>query len=76
LFYRIVSPAHTTNISPDKSETDKTRMEMQDWLQMSSIPSSTVILKNEDGSDITQDVDVLVWWTHLYNRGSPNFFFL
>ena len=27
---------------------------------MSSIPSSTVIGKNEDGSDITQDVDVLV----------------
>ncbi len=29
---------------------------------MPSIPSSTVIGKNEDGSDITQDVDVLVWW--------------
>jgi hypothetical protein len=27
-----------------------------------SIPSSTVIGKNEDGSDITQDVDDLVWW--------------
>jgi hypothetical protein len=26
------------------------------------IQSSTVIGKNEDGSDITQDVDVLVWW--------------
>ena len=55
-------PAHTTNISPDKSEADKTRLEIQDWLQMSSIPNSTVIGKNEDGSDMTQDVDVLVWW--------------
>ena len=35
---------------------------MQDWLQMPAIQSSTVIGKNEDGSDITQDVDVLVWW--------------
>ena len=33
---------------------------MQDWLQMSSIQSSTVIDKNEDESEITQDVDVLV----------------
>ncbi len=31
---------------------------MQDWLEMPSIPSGTVISKNEDGSDITQDVDV------------------
>ena len=37
-------------------------MEIQDWLQMSSIPSSTVIGKNEDGSDIIQDADVLFWW--------------
>ena len=59
---RIVSPAHTTNISPDKSEADKTRLEIQDWLQMSSIPTSTVIGKNKDGSDITRDVDSLVWW--------------
>ena len=29
---------------------------------MSVIQSSAVIGKNEDGSDITQDVDVLVWW--------------
>jgi hypothetical protein len=29
---------------------------------MSVIQSSGVIGKNEDGSDITQDVDVLVWW--------------
>ncbi len=35
---------------------------MQDYLQMSVIQSSAVIGKNEDGSDITQDVDVLVWW--------------
>jgi hypothetical protein len=37
-------------------------MEIQDWRQMSSIPNSTVIGKNEDGSDITQDIDVIVWW--------------
>ena len=30
-------------------------------LQMSLTPTNTVIDKNEDGSDITQDVDVLVW---------------
>ena len=29
---------------------------------MTVIQCSTVICKNEDGSDITQDVDVLVWW--------------
>ena len=34
----------------------------QDWMQMPPIQSSSVIGKNEDGSDITQDVDVLVWW--------------
>jgi hypothetical protein len=44
------------------SKADKTRLEMQDWLQMTVIQSSSVIGKNEDGSDITQDVDVLVWW--------------
>jgi hypothetical protein len=35
-------------------------MEMQDCLQMPAIQISAVIDKNEDGSDITQDVDVLV----------------
>ena len=35
---------------------------MQDWLQIPAIQSSAVMGKNEDGSDITQDVDVLVWW--------------
>ena len=29
---------------------------------MSSIQIGAVVDKNEDGSDITQDVDVLVWW--------------
>ena len=29
---------------------------------MAVIQSSAVIGKNEDGSDIAQDVDVLVWW--------------
>jgi hypothetical protein len=29
---------------------------------MPAIQSSVVIGKNEDGPDITQDVDVLVWW--------------
>jgi hypothetical protein len=31
-------------------------------IQILVIPISTVIDKNEDGSDITQDVDVLFWW--------------
>ena len=42
-------------------QADKTRLEMQDWLQMPAIQNSDVIGSNEDGSDITQDVDVLVW---------------
>ncbi len=29
---------------------------------MCVIQNSDVIVKNEDGSDIIQDVDVLVWW--------------
>ena len=35
---------------------------------MPSIQSSVVIGKNEDGSDITQDVDVLVWWRDVENE--------
>jgi hypothetical protein len=38
---------------------------------MSSIPSSTVIDKNEDGSDITQDVDVLAWWRDVGQARFP-----
>jgi hypothetical protein len=38
---------------------------------MSSIPSSTVIGKNEDGSDITQDVDVLTWWRDVGQARFP-----
>ena len=38
---------------------------------MSSIPSSTVIGKNEDGSDITQDVDVLVCWRDVGQARFP-----
>ncbi len=34
---------------------------------MSVIQNSDVIDKNEDGSDITQDVDVLVWWRDVEN---------
>jgi hypothetical protein len=64
LFYKIVSPAQTVSsivkISPQISEADKTRLDMQDWLQVPLIPSSTVIGQNEDGSDITKDVTVLV----------------
>ena len=40
---------------------------------MSSIPSSTVIDKNEDGSDITQDVDVFVWWRDVGQARFPRF---
>ena len=35
---------------------------------MPTIQSSTVIGKIEDGSDITQDVDVLVWWRDVENE--------
>ena len=44
---------------------------MQDWLQMSEIQSSAVIGKNEDGSDITEDVDVLVWWRDVGQARFP-----
>ncbi len=43
---------------------------MQDCLQMPAIQSSAVIGQNEDGSGITQDVDVLVWWRDV---GQPRF---
>ena len=35
------------------------------------IQSSAVICKNEDGSDITQDVDVLVWWRDVGQTHFP-----
>jgi hypothetical protein len=35
------------------------------------IQSSAVIGKNEDGSDITQDVDVLVWWRDVGRAHFP-----
>ena len=35
---------------------------------MCVIQSSDVIGKIEDGSDITQDVDVLVWWRDVENE--------
>ena len=38
---------------------------------MTSIPRSTLIGKNEDGSDITQDVDVLVWWRDVGQARFP-----
>ena len=44
---------------------------MFDWLQMPSIPSSTVIDNNEDGSDITQYFDVLVWWRDVGQARFP-----
>ncbi len=44
---------------------------MQDWLQMAAIQKSAVIGKNEDGSDITQDVDVLVWWRDVGQTRFP-----
>ncbi len=39
---------------------------------MPVIQSSAVIGKNEDGSDITQDVDVLVWWTDVGRARFPH----
>ena len=41
---------------------------------MPVIQSSVVIGKNDDGSDITQDVDVLVWWSDVENEGKLVFF--
>ena len=38
---------------------------------MPAIQSSAVIGKNEDGSDITQDVDVLVWWRDVGQARFP-----
>jgi hypothetical protein len=61
---RIVSHAQTVSSggkSPQTSEAEKTRLEMQDWLQMPVIQTNDVIGKNTEGSNITQDVDVLVW---------------
>ncbi len=45
---------------------------MQDWIQMPVIQSSDVIVKNEDGSDITEDVDVLVWWRDVGQARFPH----
>jgi hypothetical protein len=39
---------------------------------MSEIQSNTVIDKNEDGSDITQDVHVLVWWRDVGQARFPH----
>ena len=76
LLCRIVSPAQTvpstsSGKSPQTSEAEKTRLKMQDWMQMPAIQSSAVIGKNEDGSDITQDVDVLVWWRDVGRARFP-----
>jgi hypothetical protein len=38
---------------------------------MIGIQSSAVIGKNEDGSDITQDFDVLVWWRDVGQARFP-----
>ena len=38
---------------------------------MPVIQSSAVIDKNEDGSDITQDVDVQVWWRDVGRARFP-----
>jgi hypothetical protein len=45
---------------------------MEDWLQMPAIQTSAVIGKNTDGSDITQDVDVLVWWRDVGQARFPH----
>ena len=38
---------------------------------MPVIQNSVVIVKNEDGSDIAQDVDVLVWWRDVGQARFP-----
>ena len=47
---------------------------MQDRISCSEpvIQSNAVIDKNEDGSDITQDVDVLVWWRDVGQDRFPH----
>ncbi len=47
-------------------------VEIQDYLQMPVIQTSAVIGNNEDGSDITQDVDVLVWWRDVGQARFPH----
>ena len=44
---------------------------MKDCLQIPAIQNRAVIDKNEDGSDITQDVDVLVWWRDVGQARFP-----
>ncbi len=61
----------TTDIGPLR-EADITSLDIQDWLQMPVIQSSDVICKNEDGSDITQDVDVLFWWRDVGQARFPH----
>ena len=39
---------------------------------MTGIQTSDIIGKNEDGSDITQDVDVLVWWRDVGRARFPH----
>ena len=39
---------------------------------MPAIQTSSVIGKNTDGSDITQDVDVLVWWRDVGQARFPH----
>ncbi len=38
---------------------------------MPVIQTNVVIDKNEDGSDITEDVDVLVWWRDIGQARFP-----
>ncbi len=48
---------------------------MQDRISsIAVIQSSVVIDKNEDGSDITQDVDVLVWWRDVGQSRFPRIY--
>ena len=44
---------------------------MQVCLQIPEIQNSVEIGKNEDGSDITQDVDVLIWWRDVGQARFP-----
>ena len=41
---------------------------MQGQTKVDAIQSSDVLGKNDDGSDITQDVDVLVWWRDVTKK--------
>ena len=67
-----VSP--TSTIPPvlvGKGKKNQEKKNATNWLQRPAIQTSDVIGKNTDGSDITQDFDVLVWWRDVGQARFP-----